>query len=108
VTTTKYPESQRLTSLFENPTKSGGSYFSGKLGGDKPINIMPGQRITLVKSSKTTKDGAPIWSLLLDPMGAADGNRVYENRGDQDLHRDRQPAPDRRHFDRDPDDAIPF
>lgn len=81
----QYPESTRICSLFSNPTRSGGTYYSGKLSGDDPIVIMPGQRISLVKTSKTASNGAEIWSLLLDPLGTDDANRVYETRSTFDI-----------------------
>ena len=88
-----YQQSTRITSLFSNTAKSGGVYFSGKLG--EAVTIPAGARITLVKSTKTASNGSEIWSLLFDEPGAADQRRVYETRGDVDLdqHRGRTPPP---------------
>ena len=88
-----YQQSTRITSLFSNTAKSGGVYFSGKLG--EAVTIPAGARVTLVKSTKTALNGSEIWSLLVDFLGAADGQRVYETRGDVDLdqHRGRAPSP---------------
>ena len=56
----QYPESIRVCSMFANPTRSGGTYYSGKLGGAERIVTMPGQRVSLVKTSKTASNGAEI------------------------------------------------
>lgn len=95
-------DSKRLTSLFESPTKSGGTYFSGSPRED--ITIPAGSRISLVKSSKVASNGSPIWSLLVDPPGARDENRIYDSRRDID------PADmrNRQHDQRFDDDTIPF
>jgi hypothetical protein len=87
-----YPESVRICTLFANASKSGGTYYSGKLGGDEPVVIQPGQRVTLVKSTKLASNGAEIWSLLVDPLGSEDHRRVHDSRRDVDLdnHRGRQ------------------
>jgi len=49
----QYPESTRICSLFAGPTRTGGTYYSGKLGGAEPVVIVPGQRVSLVKTLKT-------------------------------------------------------
>jgi hypothetical protein len=101
----QYPESTRICSLFANPTRSGGTYFSGKLGGAEPITIMPGQRVTLVRTSKIASNGAEVWSLLLDPLGADDANRVYEVRGTYDIGSPRKSKP---YVERERDEDTPF
>jgi hypothetical protein len=62
--------------MFENAAKSGGVYFKG---------TWQGKRLALVKSSKTTADGTPIWSLLVDGVDAPDLERVYQSRADYDV-----------------------
>jgi hypothetical protein len=86
-------QSQRITSLFSNASKSGGTYYSGKT--TAAITIPAGARVTLVKSSKLASNGSEIWSLLVDEPGASDQRRVYETRGDVDLdqHRGQPPPP---------------
>jgi hypothetical protein len=81
MTMANYPESTRICSLFANATRTGGT---GRLGGHEPIVIIPGQRISLVKTSKTASNGSEVWSLLIDPLGADDVNRVYETRSTYD------------------------
>lgn len=102
----QYPESKRVCSMFSNASKSGGTYYSGKIGGSDPVTIEPGQRVTMVKSKKLTANGDEIWSLLVDPAGADDQKRVLDQRSDLDLgdHRGREQATPRRTF----DDEIPF
>jgi hypothetical protein len=86
-------DSKRVCSLFSNASKSGGTYYSGKLG--EAVTIPSGARVTLVKSSKLASNGSEIWSLLVDEPGASDQRRVYETRGDVDIdqHRGRTPPP---------------
>jgi hypothetical protein len=100
-----YPESTRICSLFANPTRSGGTYYAGKLGGEKPITIMPGQRLSLVRTTKTASNGAEVWSLLLDPIGADDANRVYEVRGTFDIGAPQKSKP---YVERERDQDTPF
>lgn len=94
-------QSQRLMTLFASPTRAGGTYYSGTARDG--ITIEPGSRISLVKSSKVASNGSEIWSLLVDPPGARDRNRVHESTGnvaDQQFGRS-----DQRGFD---DQEIPF
>lgn len=100
-----YPQSKRLLTMFASATKSGGTYYSTTHKGDEPIVIQPGQRITLVKSTKVASNGSEIWSLLADEAGTRDENRVYENTNTHD----HKPAPrSSSSFDRRLDDEIPF
>jgi hypothetical protein len=93
-------QSKRLMTLFASPTRAGGTYYSGTAR--EGITIEPGSRISLVKSSKVASNGSEIWSLLVDPPGARDQNRVHDQRGDVDLSNVR---PSQRGFD---DSEIPF
>jgi hypothetical protein len=86
-----YQQSTRITALFSNTAKSGGTYYSGKLG--EAVTIPAGARITLVRSTKTASNGSEIWSLLFDEPGSGDQRRVFETRGDVDLDNFRGRAP---------------
>jgi hypothetical protein len=66
-------DSKRVCSLFSNASKSGGTYYSGKLG--EAVTIPSGARVTLVKSSKLASNGSEIWSPLVDEPGADDQRR---------------------------------
>lgn len=102
-----------LMSLFSSVSKrSGETYFSAVHKGSDPIVIRPGDRVTLVKSSKTASNGSEIWSLLKDDPGVPDEDRVYERSADT-FHRDIRPdaateAARARGWSRAEDDAIPF
>lgn len=86
-----YQQSTRACTLFSNASKSGGTYYSGKVQAD--IVIPAGARLSLVKSTKLASNGSEIWSLLVEPTGA-DSQRVYESRRDVDLDSFRgQPVP---------------
>jgi len=50
-----YPPSFPLTKMYRKKSATGGTYFSGRLGGAK---------VVLVKSKETAEDGTEIWSLL--------------------------------------------
>jgi hypothetical protein len=102
-----YPESVRICSLFANPTRAGGTYYAGKLGGEEPITILPGQRVTLVRTSKIASNGAEVWSLLLDPLGADDANRVYEVRGTFDIGAPRK-SKTKPYVEREREEPTPF
>ena len=84
-------DSKRVCSLFSNASKSGGTYYSGKVG--EAVTIPAGARITLVKSSKLASNGSEIWSLLVDEPGASNQRRLYDTRGDVDLDRHRGQTP---------------
>lgn len=100
---TDYPKSKWLLSLFASPTKSGGTYYSTTYKGAAPLVIMPGTRLSLVKSAKTASNGSEIWNLLADEAGTIDENRVHESTAN---YADRGPAPaNQRGF---LDDEIPF
>ena len=74
-----YQQSTRITSLFSNTAKSGGIYFSGKLG--EAVTIPAGARVTLVKSTKTALQrlgnlGLCSMSLRTPPMASGSMRRA--------------------------------
>lgn len=99
-----------LMSLFSNISKrSGEAYFSATFKGSEPLLIRPGDRVTLVKSSKTASNGSEIWSLLKDDPQTADDDRVDESTNNV-AHRSYAPADkgvQERGWTRDQDE-IPF
>lgn len=99
-----------LMSLFSNISKrSGDPYFSATFKGSEPLVIKPGDRVTLVKSSKTASNGSEIWSLLKDDPSTPDEDRVDESTSNV-AHRGYAPADkgaQERGWSRDQDE-IPF